>query len=102
MEINARNMKELARENGKAEIEKKIYSNFDEKIEQAAKQGKTRIFFDCGGYEDPSTGYWVTASNSAIPREEMKEHYSKLGFVFRHVGMVGGVMQAPSEEDICW
>lgn len=96
-------MRAIVANNGRAEHERKAYAYFDKQIKKAAQQGKNKIFFGFdGGYIDEDTGEWVGRDVTHITREDGKEHYMKEGFTFRHVGIIGGVMQARDQEDICW
>ena len=101
--MNAEEMRKLAEQNGRAEHEKKAYAYFDKQIKEAAENGYRKTFFSFnGGYVDEDTGKWVGRDVTHITREEGKEHYIKLGYGFKHVGVIGGVMQASDQEDICW
>lgn len=100
--MNAAEMRVIAEQNGRAEHERKAYAYFDKQIEKAAKSGQTQIFFGFdGGYMDEE-GKWVSRSETHITREDGKRHYRTLGYRFEHVGMIGGVMQASDQENICW
>ena len=101
--MKAEEMRKLAEQNGRAEHEKKAYAYFDKKIKEAASEGRRKTFFSFdGGYIDDETGKFVSRDITHITREDAKEHYRKLGYGFRHVGVIGGVMQAADEEDITW
>ena len=101
--MTAAQMRIIANMNGRTDHEHKAYEYFDKKIKSDAMQGRTSIFFGFdGGYIDEDTGKWVSRDVTGITREDGKEHYKALGYKFRHVGIVGGVMQASDQEDICW
>lgn len=101
--MTAAEMRSIANANGRAEHERKAYAYFDEKIRKAAEEGRNSIFFGFdGGYIDEDTNEWISRSVTGITREDGKEHYKALGFKFRHVGVVGGVMQDSDQEYIIW
>lgn len=101
--MTATEMRAIANANGRAEHERKAYAYFDKKIKEAAMEGRNSIFFGFdGGYIDEDTNRWVSRSVTGITRADGKEHYRALGYKFRHVGVIGGVMQASDQEDIVW
>lgn len=101
--MTAIEMRAITNTSGRAEHERKAYAYFDKKIEEAARKGQNSIFFGFnGGYVDEDTGKWISGGTSGITREDAKEHYRALGYRFRHVGVIGGVMQASDQEDIVW
>lgn len=101
--MTALEMKMLADQNGRKEHEEKAYAYFDNRIKEAAMEGRNSIFFGFnGGYIDEDTGKWVGSEITHITREDGKERYKALGYKFRHVGVIGGVMQASDQENICW
>lgn len=99
--MTAEDMRAIANANGRAEHEAKAYAYFDQKIAEAAKEGKCKIFFGFDG-SYPEKGKWVLRSETHITREDAKRHYRQLGYTFEHVGVIGGVMQAADQEYICW
>lgn len=99
--MTAEDMRAIANANGRAEHEAKAYAYFDQKIMKAAKDGKRRLYFgSCGGYQDGNR--YVTKATTHITKEEAIEHYRQLGYTFKHVGVIGGVMQDADEIYICW
>lgn len=101
--MTAEDMRKIAEQNGRAEHERKAYEYFDEQIKKAAMEGRRKMFFSFdGGYIDKDTNQWISGRDTHITREDGKEHYSKLGYRFEHVGVIGGVMQARDQENIVW
>ena len=101
--MTAAEMRNIANTNGRAEHERKAYAYFNKEIRKAAEEGKNSIFFGFNGsYIDEDTGKYVDPYTTGITREDGKEHYKALGFKFRHVGVVGGVMQDSDQEYIIW
>lgn len=100
--MTATEMRTITNASGRAEHEAKAYAYFDQKIMEAAVEGKNRIFFGFDGSYQDENGKWVDRNTTHITRADAKEHYKQLGYKFEHVGVIGGVMQAADQEYIKW